>query len=93
MKYVRLIFRGKVLNYERHLTYFQFSVYWKTIESSLEDLNLTRVTTPAQYSKKNWMDENCGDSLFIVQILDVGSFRVKGSVIIPARLVRFRVSA
>ena len=42
LKYVRLIFRSKVLNYESHLTYFRFSIYKKIIESSLEDLNHTR---------------------------------------------------
>ena len=55
MKYVRLIFGGKVLNYEKYLTYFQSSIYWNIIECSLEDLNYTRVTKLAQES----MDENC----------------------------------
>ena len=53
MKYVRLIFGGKVLNYERQ-TYFQFSIYRKIIESRLEDLNRTRVT---KQRKTIWMDE------------------------------------
>ena len=48
MKYVRLIFGGKVLNYERYVRFFQFWIYWKIIESSLEDLNYTRVTKPTQ---------------------------------------------
>ena len=48
MKYVRLIFLGKVLNYERHLTYFQFEMYRKIIESSLEDLIYTHVTKLAE---------------------------------------------
>ena len=58
MKYVRFIFGSKVLKYERHLTYFQFLIYRKFIESSLEDLNCTRVTKLAQEQiKKNWMDK------------------------------------
>ena len=79
---MRLIFQGMVLNYERHLTYFQFLIYRIIIESSLEDLNCTRVTKMAQESRKICMDENYnmqrageGDSLFIVQNLDVGTFR------------------
>ena len=59
MKYVRLIFQGKVLNYERHLTYFQFLIYRKIRKSSLKDLKHTRVTKLAQESRKIWMDENC----------------------------------
>ena len=59
MKNVRLIFGGRVLNYERYLTYFQFLIYRKIIESSLEDLNYTHVTKLAQESMKIWMDENC----------------------------------
>ena len=42
---MRLIFQHKVLNYERHLTNFQFSIYRKIIESSLKDLNYIRVAT------------------------------------------------
>ena len=45
---VRLIIGSKVLNYERHVRFFQFWIYWKTIESSLEDLNCTHVTKPTQ---------------------------------------------
>ena len=51
-KYERLIFVGKVLNYERHLTYFQFSIFRKIIESSLEDLNYTHVTKLTQEQEK-----------------------------------------
>ena len=58
MKYVRLIFQGMVLNYERFLTNFQFLIYKKIIESSLEDLICTSVTKLAQESTKIWMDEN-----------------------------------
>ena len=58
MKYVSLIFQGKVLNYERHLTYFQFLIYKKIIESSLKDMNYTSVTRLAQELRKIWMDEN-----------------------------------
>ena len=36
------------MNYEKHLTYFQFLIYRKIKESSLEDLNYTCVTKPAQ---------------------------------------------
>ena len=59
MKYVRLIFQGKVLNYERRLTYFQFLIYRKIRESSLEDLNYTCVSKMVQESRKIWIDENC----------------------------------
>ena len=52
MKYVRLIFGGKVLNYQRHLTYFQFLIYKKIIESGLEDPNCTRITKLAQEQAK-----------------------------------------
>ena len=57
MKYVRLIFGGKVLNYGRHLTYFQFFINRKIIESSLEDMNYTHVTKHAQEQAKKlgWM--------------------------------------
>ena len=58
MKYRRLIFQGMVLNYERHLTHFQFFIYRIIVESSLEDLNRTRVTRMAQELRKIWMDEN-----------------------------------
>ena len=81
MKYVRLIFRGMVLNYERHLT-FQFLIYRKIMENSLKDLICTHVTKVAQESRKIWMDENCnmkrareGDNLFIVYILNIGTFK------------------
>ena len=57
MKYVRFIFEGKVLNYERHVGFFQFLIYRKIIESSLEDLNYTRVTKLTQEEEENWMDE------------------------------------
>ena len=58
MKYVKFIFGCKVLNYESHLTYFQFFIYRKIIEISLEDLNCTCITKLAQeQGKKNWMDE------------------------------------
>ena len=70
-----------VLNYERHLTYFQFLIYKKIIKNSLEDLNYTCVTKLAKESRKIWMDENCdmlrareGDNLFIIRILDVVAF-------------------
>ena len=52
MKYVGFIFGGKVLNYERHLTYFQFLIYRNIIESSLEDLNCIHVTKLTQESRK-----------------------------------------
>ena len=60
MKYVRLIFGSKVLNYERHLTYLQFSIYRKIIENNLEDLNYPRVTkwTQEQAKEIGWM-KNC----------------------------------
>ena len=61
MKHVRFIFEGKVLNYKRHLTYFQFLIYKKIIESSLEDLNYTRPTKLAQEQAKKigWMKNCC----------------------------------
>ena len=52
MKYVRFIFGGKVLNYKKHLTYFQFLTYRNIIESSLEDPNYTHGTKLAQESRK-----------------------------------------
>ena len=52
MKYVRLFLGGKALNYEKHLTHFQFSIFKKIIESSLEDLNCTRVTKLTQELRK-----------------------------------------
>ena len=57
MKYVRLIFGGKVLNNERHLTYFQFFIYKKIIENGLEDMSSTCVTKLAQEEAKKirWM--------------------------------------
>ena len=60
MKYEKVIFGGKVLNNERHLTYFQFSIYRKTMESTLKDLNSTFVTklTQKQANFFEWM-ENC----------------------------------
>ena len=60
MKYVRLIFGGKVLNYERHLTYFQFLIFKKIIESSLKDLNYIHVTKLAQEQAKKfgWMENH-----------------------------------
>ena len=58
IKYVRLIFGGKVLNYERQVRFFQFLIYRKLIESCLEGLNCTCVTILAEeQEKKKWMDE------------------------------------
>ena len=79
--YVRLIFGGKVLNYERHLTYFQFLIFRKIIESSLEDLKCTLVTTMTQESRKlRWMrnarnrKEGTSHNLSIVQKVDIGAY-------------------
>ena len=81
MKYVRLIFRGKVLNYERCLIYSQFSIYEKIIESSLEDLKCTmRVTKLVQERAKQigWMKIYFLYPLqrffFYTQILDITTF-------------------
>ena len=71
MKYVRLIFGGNlVLNYKRHLTYFQFLIHRKIIESSSEDLNHTHVTELAQRTSKKigWMKKN---SLSIVKVFSI----------------------
>ena len=48
MKYLEVIFGGKVLKYEIHYIYFQFLIYKKIIESRLEDLNCTCVTKAVQ---------------------------------------------
>ena len=81
MKYVRLIFGGMVLNYERHLTYFQFLIYRNIIVSILEDLNHTCVTKLAQEQEKiiGWMKNYFlyplqRFFLYIVQILNIGAF-------------------
>ena len=66
MKYVRLIFGGKVLNYERHVTY-KFNFLF--IESIMKDLNHTRVTKFGWMKTVTCTREQDGDSLFIVQIL------------------------
>ena len=85
MKYGRLIFGGKVLNYERHLTYFQFLIYKKIIESSLKDLNYICVTKLTQeQAKKIWMDEKLF-SLSIAEIFFIHGFRFSISA-------RFRVN-
>ena len=57
MTCVRLIFRGQVFNYKRHLAYSPILIYRKIIESSLEDLNCTHVTKLAQEEAKKieWM--------------------------------------
>ena len=57
MKYVRLIFGSKGLNYVKHLAYFQFLICKEIIESSLEDLNHSHVTKLAQEQAKKigWM--------------------------------------
>ena len=80
MKHMKLIFGGKVLNYERHLTYFHFLVYRKIIENNLEDLNNTCVTKLVQKQTKKfgWMKNYflCllpRFFLYIIQILDVGA--------------------
>ena len=45
------------MNNERHLTYFQFLISWKTIESGLKDLNYTLVLLHLHKNKeKIWMD-------------------------------------
>ena len=56
MKYVRPIFGSKVLNHERHLTYFQFLIYKKIIESSFEDLKRICVVG-TKTNKSFWIDE------------------------------------
>ena len=77
---MRFIFGGKVLNYERHVRFFQ--IFRKIVKSSLEDLNGTRVTTLVQEPKRKigWMKNYflCPlqrHVLYIVHNLDVSAFR------------------
>ena len=69
------------MNYERHLTYFQFLIYKKIIENSLEDLNYTHITKLAQ-EKINWMDDKpfflFTAKVFFVYNLDIGRCHVLG---------------
>ena len=84
MKYVKLIFRSKVLNYERHLTYFQFLICRKIIESSLEHLNhicvtkLTQEQAKKNSSMKTIFSINCKG--FSIYHLDSGCWCILGLI-------------